>query len=1061
MSIGNNFADNGKPLNASLPRQQQSIKEKLKGKDKFGISDWMKDCMDSLEAIGRYQYYQNMALKVNYAIVSKEFRMADYYDVSDYYDITSAIAQEFNVPYHLKHYDITGKYVNLLLGEYLKRPDIFNVRASDSESINERLQIKTDLVHTYLQESIRSRITNQLLQMGIDPNKNDFKNEEEAAQYKQEIEAKYKELTPDTIEKYMRYDYRSSAEHWATGVLSNDRQRFNFREQEKLEFFHMLVSDRCFSHTYLTPTGYDLEPWNPMNVFFHQAPEVKYAEDGDFAGRVMYMTKARIIDRFGWRMQKEQIEMLYPKKDEGRQSGGVYSEFFNATMMPFPAYRDYANVTTSLGFDPFNNTPVGSLPSLQNEDLNYGFPNYQFATADICQVTEGYWRSQRKLGRLALLNPDTGEVEYNIVDETFDPKLFGVDELTYTSFQEAIDNQPVNTIVYTWVTHIWQGCKVNANFAQSVEDRDRNAIYFDIKPCEFQFKGDYTIFQPKLPVVGGVFNNINGRSNSFVDLLKPYQIAYNAFMNLAYGIAQRNNGKIAMLDLRLLSNFKDWGGEQALEKALIIGRELGVLPLDTSLQNTGGQVQFNQMTILDLDESEKVERLMKLAIIWEEQGAKQVGITPQRQGQTQASETATGVQQAINNSYAVTEPYFENFYNYKRRKLKALLDMAQYCASKEKDIVLQYTTSDLGEAFIKVTGTELMLRDLGVNVNNAQETLQELELARKLAVENNTTKLPMSALVKMIGLKSVSDITKALEEAEADQAKDVQAQREHEQQLQQQQIEAAAAEKEKDRQKDIYIAELKANTDLQKTTLQGIANESSFDPNADLTDKLIAQKDIALKEQDINSKNYLAQQQLVNQQLDSFRKEKLEKEKIQSDKKLKQDEAKWKKDLETKKNEGIEIQNRNQEKLQSEKIKADKALQEAKHKAEMALKEKDKQLKELDLQIRKTEIENSKKEMNLELKTMEKKIDLEEDMAQVKADSIRKITEAKTEEARKLAAIKAKQAEQDAKLKVEESKQQHQFKLKEAENSHKLKLKVDTAKAKQSLIDAKKPKKKE
>lgn len=1059
MGIGNNFSDMGKPLNASLPRQQISLKEKLKDKDKFGISKFMKDCLDSLEAIGRYQYFQNMALKVNYAIVSKEFNMAHYYDVSDYYDITSAIAQEFNVPYHLKHYDITGKYVNLLIGEFLKKPDVFSPRASDPDSVNERLEIKTDLVHTYLKQNIAQRINNKLLQSGLDPNKKDFQNEEEAQQYKQEIEAKYKEFTPENIEKYMRYNFRSAAEHWATAVLSNDRQRFNFREQEKIEFFHMLVADRCFSHVYLTPNGYNLEPFNPMTTFFHQAPEVRQAEDGDYAGRVLYMTKSQIIDRFGWRMQREQIEQLYPKDGGGRQNGGVYGEFFNATMMPFPAYRDYANVTTSLGIDPFNNSPVGNIPSLQPDDLNYGFPNYQFATGDICQVTEGYWRSQRKLGKLVMNNPQTGELDTQIVDETFDPKLFGIKELEYTSFQDVENEQPPNTIIWTWVTHIWQGVKVNANFAQSVEDRDRNAIYFDIKPCPFQFKGDYTIFQPKLPIIGGVFNNINGKSNSFVDLLKPYQIAYNAFMNLAYGLAQRNNGKIAMLDLRLLSNFKDWGGEEALEKAMVIGRELGVLPLDTSLQNTGGQVQFNQMTVLDLDESEKVERLMKLAIIWEDQGAKQVGITPQRQGQTQASETATGVQQAINNSYAVTEPYFENFFNYKRRKLKALLDIAQYCASKERDIVLQYTTSDLGEAFVKINGTELMLRDIGINVTNSQETVQELDLARRLAVENNTTKLPMSALIKMIGLKSISDITKSLEEAEAIQMQEVQAQRQHEQEMQQQQIEAEATEKEKDRQKDIYIAELKANTDLQKTTLQGIANESSFDPNVDLTDKLIAQKDIALKEQDINSKNYLAQQQLVNQQLDSFRKEKFEKEKMQSDKKLKQDEAKWKKDLETKKNEGIEIQNRNQEKLQSEKIKADKALQEAKHKAEMALKEKDKQLKEIDLQIRKTEIENSKKEMNMELKTMEKKIDLEEDMAQVKADSIRKITEAKAEEAKKLAVIKAKQADQEAKLKIKEAEQQHEFNLKEAENSHKLKLKVDTAKAKQSLKASKKPKK--
>ena len=141
----------------------------------------------------------------------------------------------------------------------------------------------------------------------------------------------------------------------------------------------------------------------------------------------------------------------------------------------------------------------------------------------------------------------------------------------------------------------------------------------------------------------------------------------------------------------------------------------------------------------------------------------------------QASETATGVQQAVNNSYAITEPYFERFYNYKKRKLKALLDLAQFCASKERDIVLSYTTSDLGLAFVKTTGTEVMLSDLGVNIDNSQESIQDLEFARKLALQNNTMPVPPSKLISMIRLKSIADIQKALEEAEEQAAKQEQA----------------------------------------------------------------------------------------------------------------------------------------------------------------------------------------------------------------------------------------------------------------------------------------------
>lgn len=921
--MSSSVLDISKPLNASLPRQQLTLKKKLEEMDKYGNSKWMKDCLDSLEALGRYQFYQNLALRDNYRIVSKEFDLKHYMDSSNYYDITSAVTQEFEVPYHLKHYDIIGKAIMMLVGEYVKKPDIFFVRAQDAESTNERIRVKTQLLQAYMQQEIQKEITQKLIEMGLDPNRKEFKDEQEAQQYQEEIKQKYKELTPEGIEKYMKYDYRTSAEHWGQAVLSNDRVRFNFKELEKVEFTDMLIADRCFSHMYLTPTGYNLEYWNPINTFFHQSPEVRYVEEGDYAGRVFYMNKSQAIDRFGWRMQEEQIRMLYPK-DMTDRAGNVYGEFFNATQFPFPAYRDYANVTTSLGYDPFNNTPVGNLPALTSEDLNTGFPNYQFATGDLVQITEGYWRSQRRIGFLKTTDPETGEPISTIVDDNFVPSQFGIEELKNTSIAKGLDTQPDNTVIWTWVTHIWQGCKINANFSQSVEDRDRNAIYFDIKPCDFQFKGDYTPFQPKLPICGGVFNNRNAKSNSLVDLMKPYQIAYNAFMNLAYGIAQRNNGKFFIMDARVLSNFKDWGGEQAAQKAMTIAKELGWLPIDPSTSNLAGGGQFNQFAVHDLDESDKVSRLIQLAITFEEQGFKQIGITPQRQGQVQASETATGVQASINNSYSVTEPYFENFYNYKRRKLKMLLDLAQYVASKEKDIILTYITSDLGNAFIKTTGTEVMLRDLGVNVDNSQDAIQDLEFAKKIALQNNTTGLPMSALISMISLKSPKDIQKALEDAEDKLNQQKQAEQQHQQQMQQEQIKAA---KEQQAQAQAFEAEQKQldrENEIRRAMISSMGFDQDIQGNAVID--VVEQSKLAIDQSKHAFDQSIQTQQMAQSQLDAIRKHQLEKEKVNLTQKqidLKEKEIKSREQQEKLKNQGIMEQNKNQIQLSNKKHEAD------------------------------------------------------------------------------------------------------------------------------------------
>lgn len=921
--MSSSVLDISKPLNASLPRQQLTLKKKLEEMDKYGNSKWMKDCLDSLEALGRYQFYQNLALRDNYRIVSKEFDLKHYMDSSNYYDITSAVTQEFEVPYHLKHYDIIGKAIMMLVGEYVKKPDIFFVRASDSESTNERVRVKTQLLQSYMQQEIQKEITRKLVEMGLDPDRKEFKDEQEAQQYQEEIKQKYKELTPEGIEKYMKYDYRTSAEHWGQAVLSNDRIRFNFKELEKVEFTDMLIADRCFSHMYLTPTGYNLEYWNPINTFFHQSPEVRYVEEGDYAGRVFYMNKSQAIDRFGWRMQEEQIRMLYPK-DMTDRAGNVYGEFFNATQFPFPAYRDYANVTTSLGYDPFNNTPVGNLPALTTEDLNTGFPNYQFATGDLVQITEGYWRSQRRIGFLKTTDPETGEPISTMVDDNFVPSQFGIEELKNTSVAKGLDTQPDNTVLWTWVTHIWQGCKINANFSQSVEDRDRNAIYFDIKPCDFQFKGDYTPFQPKLPICGGVFNNRNAKSNSLVDLMKPYQIAYNAFMNLAYGIAQRNNGKFFIMDARVLSNFKDWGGEQAAQKAMTIAKELGWLPIDPSASNLAGGGQFNQFAVHDLDESDKVSRLIQLAVTFEEQGFKQIGITPQRQGQVQASETATGVTASINNSYSVTEPYFENFYNYKRRKLKMLLDLAQYVASKEKDIILTYTTSDLGNAFIKTTGTEVMLRDLGVNVDNSQDAIQDLEFAKKIALQNNTTGLPMSALISMISLKSPKDIQKALEDAEDKLNQQKQAEQQHQQEMQQEQIKAAKEQQAQQQAFEAQQNQLDRENEIRRAMISSMGFDQDIQGN-NMID-VVEQGRLAIDQSNQAFNQSVQTQQMAQGQMDSIRKHQLEKEKVNLTKKqidLKEKEIKSREQQERLKNQGIMEQNKNQIQLSNKKHESD------------------------------------------------------------------------------------------------------------------------------------------
>jgi len=927
-----------RPVNSSLPSQQVSYDVKFKKeKDKNGYTKWMKDSMDALESVGRYSFYNNIELRKNYEIMQGRFNVEDYIDSFDAYDLSTMIYQEMKLPSFLKHYDVTTKAVKLLVGEFIKRPDLVRVVAKDTETSNEKLRIKSDLVWSYLKENINQEITKKLASQGIDVNKHDFKDQQEEADYKKAIEEKYQELTPQSIEKYLTYDFRSAAEHWGQATLSDDLERFRVKEQDINEFYDMCVVDRSFSHVYLTNSGYAIETWNPLTVFYQYNTQNKNVEDLAYCGRILYMSKTEILDYFGWRMTRDQIEALYPEYQKGESQGSVYKEAFNATLYPFGDYREYDTLVTGVG-QAVGESNISASP--------YGIPqfgfypgtdgtNYIFTQADIVQVTQAYWKSQRKIGKVNLQNPETGEIITKIVDEFFDPKIFGV-EVLKESFKDA--DEP-NTITWTWITEVWQGIKINVNYQKMQTSEDRNAIYIDIRPMEFQFRGNDPrfIFDCKLPVIGSIFNNRNGRSQSVVDLLKPYQVLVNAFYNQAYHVAQKNNGKFFIMGASLLPNIKDWGGEEAQEKFMTIASNLGLAVVDDSTSAQSQSMQYG-LKVMDMDESDRIQRLINLAMLVEQQGFMQLGISPQRQGNVMQSAEVGTTQAAINNSYAITEIYFEQFSNYRRRKLQMLLELSQYVESKGKgDIVKQYTTSDLGQAFIKIASDDLLLRNFGVYLTNSAEQVRRKEMVEQLLLKNNQSMMPMSKLIETIRLDSLIDIQKKLEDQEKQQQKQKQEEQQQQQQMQQQQTQAAAQEADKQRQFQAEQNQLDRDNKLNLEKLKGIAAEGSYNPDENTTGQLIKQTEIDIKKEDMNSRAAIAQQSLLADQLNNHRKHELEKNKFQAEHELKKQDAALKEKemknklaIENKKLEQIQAQNKSQEKLSAEKAKRDEKLADKK-----------------------------------------------------------------------------------------------------------------------------------
>lgn len=917
------------PLNV---RQDAIPVQMLPMKDKD--EDWKRACMDALESIGRKQFLENINILENYRIVNNELLYNHYVFTDSVTDLAQMAVKEFDLPPYLRHYDITRKVINVLSGEYQKRPDNFRVAAIDEFATNEYLRTKSDLLKQIVMQAIQDNVARKLKEEGFDPEKSDFQSEEEAQQYQQQIQEEQKRLTPPEIEEYMRETYRGVPERWAEMVINLDKQRFNTPELEMQEFEDMLICDRAYRHFYLKANGlgYAQETWNPIRVFFHKSPDIKYVEDGDYVGRVFYISLPEIVNRYGHKMPRKQLEDLYGDYLKKKKFGGAEYAFFQATNVPFENYPEYARTIQAFGYDPHTGVPfTGSFGNYTSQDVDVLFNSSSttYNLQGLTQATEAYWRSQKKVGFLIMQDPETGEVIEELVDETFIIPDFVSEVEDDATYEDLVyyPQKKMNTVRWTWVNEVWGGFKINA-----ITSETPGGIYVDVKPIPFQFKGDINPYEVKLPVCGAIFNNRNAKSMSVVDMMKPYQILYNVFMNKIYQLASTDMGKILLLDPRLIPNDKDWGGEKNIEKWVTATKHTKIGQIDTSPGARGGTPPGqSQWSVQDMTTFAEIQATVNIARMIEEQAMFQIGITQQRLGVVQASETATGVQQSVTNSYAQTESYFTKFSNYKKRVLQMNLDIAQFCAATDRDITLSLIQDDMSREFIKMNGIDLLNSQLAIRVFNSQELLRQNELVKQLILRNNTANASMSALAASIYTESPAKLIGMLKKMEADIIAQQQAQRDHEQGMLDKQIQAKQQEKAADQQ---FEAEQNA-LDRESRIREKIISVTNFDPDVAGNQEVdvVGIGKLQLDEQRLQNDKVMASRKVMDDAVNSARVHLSQKEKLKQEKELREKEyalaekeMKNRLEVEEKKQQQIDAQSANQEKMQTEKIQADMAL---------------------------------------------------------------------------------------------------------------------------------------
>lgn len=724
----------------------QFVSEKTKN-----TTDWWKINMDYWYNISIQQYsFNKKKIVPNYELVKGILRRSDFYSEPERNEIltfTETILKNEDLPAFVKHYSIMTPVINDLVGELSKRPDNAFVKAFDDDSKSEELQFRTDTLQKLILDTVKEQVLSSMAQQGVD-----------IGQQQEQVE----QMTQQKAQEYLT-SYTSMAEKWGSRVLELMKIRFNLKEKSEDAFRDLLVSAQQYFHIYedTSQFGFNVEVLNPRNVWKLMRMDERYLSDpldpnaGAYAcGTIHIMEFSEIVSKFGNILSEDEIEHMRDISQQGYLLTGRKSNLISPVTPGWnsveydtydPAVLQYRRLMESEVGE--NRDELKDLLGLSSSAAVYG---------NKFLVTRAYWCSKKKIGKLTYIDED-GQVQTVLVDE---------------NYKNNAHPQQIS-LEWGWINQWYQGLKIGMDI-------------YHVKPLEIL---DYC------PIIGALYEVKNVQNPpSLVDQMKPFQMLYNVAMNQLFRLLEKDMGVVFLTSIRHIPVPKEGDHQDAIEMWETEAREKGIIFVDDSPENIKGTSSFNQHSKIDLSRSNEIQTRYNLAMQMRSECWRLVGISEQRLGEMRATETATGVNSALSQSYAQTEPLFAQ-HEYTINKLyQALLDAALYVESNKPKSTISYITTEGEHTFVQVNGSDLKLKELGVFVTSRAEDAQNFKEFRQLSqamLQNGASPYEISVLYATKSMRKMQEIYKNLKEQQDQFQQQEQQQKQQALEQQQQQFEQA------------------------------------------------------------------------------------------------------------------------------------------------------------------------------------------------------------------------------------------------------------------------------
>lgn len=748
-------------------------------------------------------------------------------EMQTYYDLYNSIYNEKDLKYVTNPFKQDDGFPAMAQDYNIIKPYVDQLLGEETKRpFNFHPQRTSDIAASELQEKAK-----EMLMDYIQATIASKLSPEQAARYEQAL-ATGEIQTPEAIAKYLQKDYKDIAETEAYHALQFLKRKLNLTHEFYKGWKDALIGGEEIYYIGVINGDPYVERVNPMYFDYEHSLDLEFIDDAAWCRRKMIMSATEIYDRFYDKMSERQLNELLELIDQRPGAGNN------------PEIRK-----TSIDYE-----------SIKLHKIN-SFTDNPF-DIDHIVVYHCCWKSFKKIGFVTLLNPETGEVEEFQVDEDY--KVTGTEQ----------------SVEWDWIIEVWEGYRIGDD------------MYIGIQPIEYQHISADNPNSQKLPYTGVVYNNTNSKPRSLVSMMKPLQYMYIVVWYRLELALSRDKGKVAVMDITQIPKSMNIDVNKWMHYLSALGVAF-INPYDEGWDIPGREggkpSQFNQLSSWDLTMSNVIAEYIQLMQKIEDMVAKLTGITPQRQGQIAASELVSNANTAVNMSYHITEPWFWNHNQVKRRVLTMLLNTSK-AAWKDSKKYLNYILDDATRAFVQLSDN-FFYEDMDIFVDDSTKNQQYIDQLKQLlqpAMQNGASLLDIA---EIITLDNMSMIKNRLEEIEQKRMEQMQQQQQAEQQAQQQMAEQQNQLKEEElmlKEAEMDLEKYKVDQDnatkITVAQLNAYRGAENMDQDMNGIPDPIEIGKQALEQQKINSDIATKQLELNNKRREIEQKREAENKKIQLEK---------------------------------------------------------------------------------------------------------------------------------------------------------------------------------